>query len=363
MQSRLRLNLATRLGFFFALLTGLSLGGITQNCQGQATSPLPKAWIDALSELTDKVAASKSPSPITLDVKNISSLEAPNVLLLTATFQRLLKDHSFQVFSYASATAPAMDQVRLTLSESADSYVWVVEIPGTSDDSSRTPALIAAVPKAELTSVGSDSEFLSLEKQFVWRQPERFLDFAVLKNSAGDDALLILEANRLALFKMSGAEWQLASAKAIPAIGPRARDARGLIDTKKNSVTVGTQKCVATPNFAGSLNCTSDYTLGGPPFEIPGAPNSLGAPIYGSCQNDSMFVFTGTGDWTQADTMQGYLAKSFSSPMVPSGSAIPFAGPVIYLVADPDTSSARAVVHNLKTGDYEAYVVTATCGH
>jgi hypothetical protein len=362
MQSRLRLNLATRLGFFFALLTGLSLGGITQNCQGQATSPLPKAWIDALSELTDKVAASKSPSPITLEVKNISSLDASNVLLLAATFQRLLKEHSFQVLSYTSATAPAMDQVRLTLSESADSYVWVVEIPGTSDDSSRTPALIVSVPKAELTSVGSDSEYLSLDKRFVWRQREKFLDFAVLKNSAGDDALLILEANRLAFFKMSGAKWQFASANPIPAVSTRSRDAGGLINAKKNYVIVGKQKCVANPDFAGTLNCAPDYTLGGPPFVIPGTPNSLGAPISGSCQNEFMFLFTGSGDWTQADTMQGYLTKSFSSPMVPSGNAIPFDGPVIYLVGDTETNAARAVVHNLKTGNYEAYIVTATCG-
>jgi hypothetical protein len=362
MQSRLRLNLATRLALL-AFVAGL-FGPIPQTSQAQATSSLPKSWNDALSELTDKVAASKSPSPVTLEVKNISSLDASDVVSLAATFQGLLKDHSFQVLSHASPTAPAMDQLRLTLSESADSYIWVVQIPGTSDDPSRSPALLVSVPKAELTNVGSDSEFLSLEKRFVWRQPEKFLDFAVLKNPAGeDDALLILEANRLAFFKMSGARWQSASAKPIPAVATRTRDGRGFIDTKKNSITVGEQKCVANPDFAGTLKCAPDYTAGGPPFEIPGTPNSLGAPIHGSCQNELLFLFTGSGDWTQADTMQGYLTKSFSSPMVPSGNAIPFDGPVIYLVADPETSSARAVVHNLKTGNYEAYIVTATCGH
>jgi hypothetical protein len=36
---------------------------------------------------------------------------------------------------------------------------------------------------------------------------------------------------------------------------------------------------------------------------------------------------------------------------------------VLSVQADPETSTARAVVHNLKTGNYEAYIVTATCSH
>jgi len=40
-----------------------------------------------------------------------------------------------------------------------------------------------------------------------------------------------------------------------------------------------------------------------------------------------------------------------------------FEGPVMALHSDPEGSSARAVVHNLKTGEYEAYIVAASCGN
>jgi hypothetical protein len=58
--------------------------------------------------------------------------------------------------------------------------------------------------------------------------------------------------------------------------------------------------------------------------------------------------------------------------MVPSGNPIQFDGPVVslqtydanpYSYDDPKSNSARAVIHNLKTNNYEAYFVTATCVH
>jgi hypothetical protein len=364
MQLCLRLHLTPRAALLTFLVV-LFIVAIPRPSRAQATTALPKSWNDALIQLADKIAASKNPStPVILEVKNISSLDDSYVAALDGAFQQLLKAHSFQVLPSSSLAAASAVRLRLTLSESAEGDVWVVEIPGSSDDSGRSPSFIVSVPKNELTNGGSDSEYLSLEKRFVWKQPEKFLDFAVLKNPAGgDDTLLILETNRLGLFKMSGTTWQFASASPIPAVEPQSRDPRGLINTKKNSVTVGDQKCVATPDFAGSLSCTSDRILGGPPIVIPGTPNSLGAPIHGSCPNEFVFLFTGQGDWTHNDTMQGYLTMSFSSPMVPSGSAIQFDGPVIYLQPDTETSSARAVVHNLKTGNYEGYIVTAICNH
>jgi hypothetical protein len=98
-------------------------------------------------------------------------------------------------------------------------------------------------------------------------------------------------------------------------------------------------------------------------FDIPGLPHGLGTVIPGSCRDEMILFYTGEGDWTQADFIQGYLMKAIPLPMVPSGGATQFDGPVISLQPDIETSAARAVVHNLKTGNYEAYIVTATCSH
>jgi hypothetical protein len=53
--------------------------------------------------------------------------------------------------------------------------------------------------------------------------------------------------------------------------------------------------------------------------------------------------------------------NSFSAAT--AGDAIQVNGPVIALGQEQDVSAARAIVHNLKSGNHEAYIVTATCSH
>jgi hypothetical protein len=72
---------------------------------------------------------------------------------------------------------------------------------------------------------------------------------------------------------------------------------------------------------------------------------------------------TGTGDWTQPDSVQGYLLSSLSGDAVPSGAAIEMEGPVVALNREGRQSAVQALVYNLKTGYYEGYVVTAICGN
>jgi hypothetical protein len=72
---------------------------------------------------------------------------------------------------------------------------------------------------------------------------------------------------------------------------------------------------------------------------------------------------TGKGDWTQADFVQAYeMDTSGRAAAVLTGSPVAFAGPVMALWWTGTNGGARAVVHNLKTGNYEAWVVTASCG-
>lgn len=366
MQSRLRLHLATRVALV-SILLGSPVAAKPQSSADQATAALPKPWNDAVAQLADKIAASVSPAtPLTLEVKNISSLDASYTGAIENAFQSSLRGHSFNVVSSNPASAPTAIQLRLTLSESAASFIWVVEISGRSPDSNPNLAAIVSVPRNDVTSDASDSQYLSLEKRFIWKQPENFLDFAVLKDSSStEETLLVLEANRAALYKISNSHEELQRTIAIPEIAPRSRTPYGAINVKEKFVSVGELKCLATPDFDGTLDCTSKVprTLAGANAELPGRPDSLAANIPGSCRGEAISLFTGDGDWTQTDSIQGYLIKGLPAPMVLSGSPLQFDGPVIYLHPDPDVSSARAIVHNLKTGNYEAYIVTATCSH
>jgi hypothetical protein len=70
---------------------------------------------------------------------------------------------------------------------------------------------------------------------------------------------------------------------------------------------------------------------------------------------------SGSGDWTQPDTIQGYLLEEFEAQAAASGNSLGLDGPVMDILADGRQLAARAIVRNLKTGKYEAYIVTATC--
>jgi hypothetical protein len=360
MQSRLRLHLATGIAFLALVL-------FSPAAHGQAAAPFPPSWNDAVSQLADHVAAAVSPStPITLDVKNISALDSSDANLVVAEFQSKLQQHSLTLTSPGSSAGRSAVPLRLTLSESSDAYLWVLQIFNNVRDPNSFSAAIVSVSKGNISANATDQPFLSLDKRLVWTQLEKFLDFAIIKDSAvGDAALLILETNRLAVYKLSGPEWVLVRENPISPAASPSRAPDGTIETKAGYVYVAGVECVLGPSFTAELKCA-------PPaqkhafvrrVDASGGQATLGIPLPGSCRDEMISLYTGDGDWTQPDVIQGYLTKGVRLPMVPSGNPTQLDGPVISLQTDPESSSARAVVHNLKTGNYEAYIVTATCSH
>jgi hypothetical protein len=329
--------------------------------QAQLTPALPKSWSDAVAQLADKIAAALSPAtPLSLEVKNISSLDASHAGAVELALENELQRHSFHL----GPAGPAAVELPLTLSESVDRFVWVVQYSSNATDAQSSLAAIVAVPKADLADGESDEPLLSLEKRLVWKQPGKFLDFALLQDSAsGDPSLLVLDTNQLTLYKMSGSEWKSSRTNPIPQTPSPSRDPQGKIRVKEGYISIADRKCVGEPNLAGPLRCDTPQappSIDAPRMEIS-FPKGLGTSFPGECHGEHIFLFSGEGDWTQTDLIQGYLTKGMLLPVVPSGSAVQFGGPIINLQADSDASSARAVVHNLKTGNYEAYIVTATC--
>jgi hypothetical protein len=352
-----RLSLATRVALLTILANLLLFGALSPISHAQATSSLPKSWNDAVAQLVNKVAANISPSPVTVNVKNISSLDASYAGVIDSAVRFELTRHSFSPASADSSADPSAIQLQLTLSESAGEYVWVIQILNSSPDANSIPPIIVSVPKADFKDAEPDEQSLSLEKRFVWKQPEKFLDFAVTKNSSlGQPALLVLETGRLVVYKQAGSQWQLFRTTAIPQTRA-SRDPQGTIDFKEGLISVEGLDCAGEPDLAGIMQCKVEKPL-------VKSGNSAGTPlILGGCGGGNISLKTASGDWTETDTIQGYLRKAIGTPAVVSGNAIEFAGPVVSLQRDSDYNQARAIVHNLKTGDYEGYIVTANCSY
>lgn len=364
MRTCLRFHPATR-----AVLLGVVLAAFANIFAGASyaqTSPaMPKPWTDAVGQLADKIAANLSPSGVNVEMKNISSLEASYASSVELALESELRRHSFQVGPAGSpAGGPAQPtQLKLTLAESADDYVWVVEMPKKDSREIWAPAMIVSVPKIEVSD-GSGGPSLALATRLVWKQAGRFLDFAPSKDS-GEPRLVVLESSQIAVYKFFDSHWQLLVTTPVPQNVISSRDPQGTIDFKDGYASVGGFRCIGGPNFTENVHCgpAEPAPLPVATADISGHLKSVGTTVSGVCGDETISFYTGEGDWTGADSIQGYLTKSSASPMVPSGSAIQFDGPVMDMKSDPDANAARAIVHNLKSDNYEAYVVTATCGH
>jgi hypothetical protein len=92
---------------------------------------------------------------------------------------------------------------------------------------------------------------------------------------------------------------------------------------------------------------------------VPGSETGEAVLLKADCGDAQTALASGNGDWSQPDTLRGYLLRKKSATA--SGAALDFDGPVLALTAGAD-GEARAVVLNLKTGNYEGYSVSATCG-
>ncbi|HEY0704904.1 MAG TPA: hypothetical protein VGD60_19225, partial [Candidatus Acidoferrales bacterium] len=192
-------------------------------------------------------------------------------------------------------------------------------------------------------------------------------DFAlVTRLSSSEPALVVLDKNQLAVYEPFGAELHLSHASAIPQSAALvSRDLSAQIDLKSASFRIANLECTGDPDLTGTVHCRNTKT---PESRLVRAKpadfsNGVSAALSGSCAGESTSLVSGSGDWTQTDSIQGYLAAGSSAVATSSGAPLSFPGPVISLYPEPDTTSARAIVHNLKTGDYEAYIVTATCNH
>ena len=350
----------------YTILMGL-LWGVTLDVScAQSTPTLPKSWNDAAAKLADQVAAAMGPARVRLVVQNLSSLDAARVGAISAALSAQLQHHSFALPAAISPAAQSAVRLQLTLSESITEFVWVLEGFDDSADTNSVPVMMVSVPKSDFPEVELGKQSLSLEKRFVWKQPERFLDFALLPgSSSGQSLLLVLEANRLQIYKPIGPGWQLSRSTPIPQMAAPSRDAEGTIRLKEGKIWFKGFECVGDPDLTGIVQCKIS-----PPnhnlverMTIPGLPNSLGTLVYGECRGETISVYSGEGDWTQTDFLQGYLISLNPVSSVAVGDAIQVRGPVISLQSERDTSAVRAVIRNLKAGEYEAYIVTATCGN
>ncbi len=261
---------------------------------------------------------------------------------------------------------PGEYDVYVTLSENAEGYVWAAEIDRNDKPGSAQKVSIMSVPKLTAESANENKESLTLSWELVWQQPKEILDFAIFDRPAGIEysTLVILEADRLRYYQSQNGGWHPGATLAFPRSAPRWRDPSGEIWVQRKRVLVNGVQCTGDIEDPRKIECElwDDVTIGrrwiGPTF--PGHEGDAGGVLSDRCGVKMVGLVSGNGDWTQPDSIQGLLLADNDADAIPSGRPINFDGPVTVVRAN-DKGSLRVIVHNLKSGNYEGYIVTATC--
>ncbi|HET9401612.1 MAG TPA: hypothetical protein VFO34_11750 [Candidatus Acidoferrales bacterium] len=111
--------------------------------------------------------------------------------------------------------------------------------------------------------------------------------------------------------------------------------------------------------FAGTDRKTHIQSDVGPrTMELQPAWGSEIASLRSACTSDEYLLAAMSGDFASPDEIQAF--RWTGDKFAPLGSPVSFDGPVISMWPEPKFG-ARAVVHNLKTDSYEAYLLNAAC--
>jgi hypothetical protein len=310
---------------------------------------------DSAKELAGKIAAAVPVGESTsIILRNISSLPPDEF----ASVEQLLKAELENLKVRATTTGPITVNLRITLSENTKGLLWSAEI--THGDSSQ--AIIMAVPRASETQIASYLMPIVLRGKIIWEGPEQILDAATTSEVGGLTHLLLLLPDGLAIQDIPGSAM---STVKFPSTGTAARDPRGSLEFSGNVASAVFPFRVCTIHLEGLqlMECypseTRDLSRDADPADvephdhlIPGKGTEMLMPQNGC----GAILATSSSDYTKPDWVQAFSAKPLGMAI---SNKLDFPGPVTALRGDSGVS--RAIVRNLKTGNYEAY--SLSCGN
>jgi len=342
-------------------LLAAGAGGVSfAQAQQQEQGSLPAKWNEAVQALAERIFAELGTSSrVFLEVNNISSLSAADSAAILHEFENDLRERRVRPASAASTDS----RVRVTLSENLEGYVWVAEVHKVGADQTFLQAVPRPSPGTDKTPDGS----LTLSKKLIWEQPERILDFKLISNSgAAFSTLAVLGSEQLSIYRGAEAGWKLWRAIPVPHKSPFPREGEGFFETEGSAADLPEARCTGDFEQPEKIECApwKQKTIpSDPDLKIRGHEGAAGAILWDKCGTSSIVLASGTGDWTEPDTLQGFLFAHAQDDAAPSGNPIRFDGPVLSVYREGRESAARAVVRNLRTGNYEAYLVQAACSH
>jgi hypothetical protein len=374
-------------------------------------------WSQPAGQLAREIAAITGPGAATLTVRNASSLPAGEVQVIRRALETQLRAGGVRV-----VTANGAAEVRVTLSEDLQGYVWVAEVQQGSD----TRVAMVSAARAQAAGTAARSPVMSLRKTLLWSQDAPILDVAVLP-AGSEQQMLVLDPAGVTLYRSAGGQWQPVQALAIPHSAPWPRDVRGRLALRQDHLFDAYLPGVVCASSGGAplaITCREGddpWPLGSaqaaffgasrnfftgvltpgigkqgsvPPFfsaaALPRPAYTLwifartdgtvhatdgvndltlrGAADWGgdivavrtACGGGAQLLATGNGDGAAPDTVRAFEIADREPALV--SAAVEFPGPLTALWPAADLHTAVAVARNLQTKKYDAFELSISCG-
>lgn len=195
-------------------------------CFAAASASGANSWNDAAGELAHKIAShTGTPAGMALSVRNLSSLGDSDVAEVRRALRAQLRGLGLRSVARQRATV----EVRVTLSENSQGYLWVAEIQR---GETREVKMIS-VPRMKGGAPVASAETLVIRKVPLFAAEEPILDLALVNNATEvGPSMLVLQPERIALFKKQSTSWTLDQSAPITHLRPLPRDPRGRLITR-----------------------------------------------------------------------------------------------------------------------------------
>ena len=326
----------------------------------------------AARDLARNVAIAVAREPVTLTVRNLSSLGPADVAEIQRAFESELR-----------TSAPAAADVRVTVSDNLSEFVLAAEIGRHGE----RQVLLESWPRGSAAAPANSGPRIVLDRKLLWEQDQPILDAA----QAGASTAVLDQARVLLI------EGSAQRSAPIPAVRPWPRDLRGRLSFSGPALTAWLPGMVCRGSVEPqlSINCQDSPDpwllapglfaafaparnyFDGHVYVSPGGARQV-PPFYSAAVVGGEWMASGGqwGDVAAVETACGVrvLATHNSSRAEPdsiqpfevtggtpraAGPALEFSGPVTALWSNGST--ATAIARDLETGRYAAFSLAPAC--
>jgi hypothetical protein len=285
----------------------------------------------------------------TLELRNLSSLPAADAARVEQALRKELQNRGVR----GAAGGSVLATVAVTLSENVKGFVWIAQI--TQGETSRV--VLLTLPRPVRNGSPSTAMPVALRAEIFWEGSERILDASVVSAPGGEQRLLLLYPDGLVIRNGSG-EFLTKLEMASDQTGTREPSGNLSGDGNSVEVSLAPRSCVVDLTRSALVECRELSGNTPPAPGLPGRGDQV-AKLRAECGGD-LWLATGSGDDTQPDFVQAFAGDKDAVTAVSNTLNLP--GPVLALHDVNGAPAAIAIVKNLRTGNYEAYRLSITCG-